>query len=412
MKSREVSAFRSFRFKIILYTLLSLLYAVTTEAILIGLIWGIGQMTRPNTNMSMNMSSAVNEIAENSEDTMQAVENVRKIGNYVPPELHQSVPAKHHVALTLCLLFTFGTFLFVLYFLLLTKKFSNYLHEITTGIKRIATGDFSTRILIQDKDEFAFIGNCLNDMADDIILLMENERKSEKIKNNLITNVAHDLRTPLTSIIGYLDLIIRDEKLDQEKKDKYMHIAYDKSLRLEKLIGDLFNFTKFSSGEMKLNLERIDIVKLMEQMTEEFYPLFQEVGLLCSFTSEEDSAVITGDGNLLARAFSNLLANAVKYGKDGKNIVIKIKQNETEVSVSIINYGEIIPEAELEYVFDRFYRVESSRNTQTGGTGLGLAIAKTIAQMHGGSIQASSSRDGTVFEMILQKGGPAGGEEK
>lgn len=297
-----------------------------------------------------------------------------------------------------------GIILFSFYFLLLTKKFSLYLKEIVWGIDKMAKGDLMTRIHIEDEGEFSIIGDRLNAMADDIRLLMENERKNEKMKNDLITNVAHDLRTPLTSIIGYLDLTIREPSMEEEKREKYIQVAYEKSIRLERLIGDLFNLIKFNSGEIKLNLAPIDLVKLMEQMVDEFYPAFQEAGLSFEFIAECDSAVVNADGDLLARTFSNVIGNAVKYGKDGKSIKIKISQTKREVCVAITNYGEVIPEADLEHVFDRFYRVENSRSLETGGTGLGLAIAKKAVLMHEGSIKASSSLEGTVFEITLKKG--------
>lgn len=310
---------------------------------------------------------------------------------------------KGYLGIGIACMLIIGIFIFMVYFLLLTKKFSVYLQELVVGIDKMAKGDLTTKIQIRDEDEFAIIGDRLNAMAADIRFFMESERRNEKIKNDLITNVAHDLRTPLTSIIGYLDLTIREPFMEDKKREKYIHVAYEKSLRLEKLIGDLFSFTKFSSGDIKLNLSSIDIVKLMEQMADEFYPAFQENNLSFEFVTECDFAVVTADGDLLARAFSNLVSNAVKYGKDGKSVRIKITQTESDVKVAIINYGEVISNDNLEHVFDRFYRVENSRNLETGGTGLGLAIAKKIVLMHNGVIRASSTLEGTVFEITLKK---------
>jgi signal transduction histidine kinase len=238
-------------------------------------------------------------------------------------------------------------------------------------------------------------------MADDIKEIMENERRSEYAKNELITSVAHDLRTPLTSIIGYLDLVSSKE-LTQDTQMKYIGIAYNKSKRLEKLIEDLFTYTKFNFGEVKPTYTEVDIVKLLNQLVDEFYPSFAECRLEYKFTTTNPSAVIKADGDLLARAFANLISNAIKYGRDGKNILIDLSKVDIGVIITITNFGDIIPKEDLERIFQRFYRVESSRSSETGGSGLGLAIAQSIIEMHGGVISAKSDSEGTVFTVMLR----------
>ena len=227
------------------------------------------------------------------------------------------------------------------------------------------------------------------------------QTKDETIKNNLITSVAHDLRTPLTSIIGYLDLVSSGNHLDEEMKKKYINIAYSKSKRLEKLIEDLFAYTKFSTGEVTVHFHEMDLVKFMEQLVDEFYPSFQEAGLCHEFTSSHNEAIIEADGDLLSRAIANLISNGVKYGKDGKSIKIELTKYIEYVTITITNYGELIPKEDLDNIFERFYRVETSRSSETGGSGLGLAIAKNIIKIHGGTITAKSDFTGTVFEVTL-----------
>jgi signal transduction histidine kinase len=243
-----------------------------------------------------------------------------------------------------------GIILFITYFLLLTKKFITYIKEISEGINQISLGNLENRIEIKNEDEFAFLAEKLNKMADDIKEIMENERRSEYAKNELITSVAHDLRTPLTSIIGYLDLVSSKE-LAQDTQMKYIGIAYNKSKRLEKLIEDLFTYTKFNFGEVKANYTQVDIVKLLNQLVDEFYPSFSECRLEYEFTTTNPSAVIKADGDLLARAFANLISNAIKYGRDGKNILINLSKEETGVVITITNFGEIIPKEDLERIF-------------------------------------------------------------
>jgi len=296
-----------------------------------------------------------------------------------------------------------GIILFITFFLLLTKKFVHYIKEILEGINQISLGNFNHRIVIKNEDEFALLSDKLNRMADDIKEIMENERRIEYSKNELITSVAHDLRTPLTSIIGYLDLVSSKE-LEQDIQRKYIGIAYNKSKRLEKLIEDLFTYTKFNFGEVMPTYSEVDIVKLLNQLIDEFYPSFAEYHLDYEFTTSCLTAVIEADGNLLARAFANLISNAIKYGRDGNKVLINLNKSETGVEISVKNYGEIIPPEDLKRIFQRFYRVESSRSAETGGTGLGLAIAHSIIEMHGGTITAKSNSEGTVLTVELNNG--------
>lgn len=351
--------FKSFRFEIVLYSLLSLFYTILTVAIL-------------HIGMYLFFRNKLNNLSE----TMSI--------------------------LGLILSIILGIVLFITYFLFLTKKFVSYMNEIVYGINEISQGNLDNRINIYNKDEFAFIAEKLNHMADDIKSLMENERRNEYAKNELITSVAHDLRTPLTSIIGYLDLVSSKE-LPLDTSKKYISIAYNKSLRLEKLIDDLFTYTKFNFGEVKAVYTEVDVIKLINQLLDEFYPSFSEHHLAYEFRTSYASALIHADGDLLARAFANLISNAIKYGINGKEIRIELDVTESYVVISITNYGNIIPEKDLNKIFQKFYRVENSRSSETGGSGLGLAIAQSIVEMHGGKIAARSDRNGTVFTVELDK---------
>ena len=293
-----------------------------------------------------------------------------------------------------------GVILFITYFLLLTRKFILYIKKISEGINEIAQGNLDHRIRIGNEDEFALIADKLNQMADDIKKIMENERRNEYANKVMITSVAHDLRTPLTSIIGYLDLV-SSKQLEEETRKKYVEVAFNKSKRLEKLIEDLFTYTKFNFGEVKPAYTEVDMVKLINQLLDEFYPSFTDNDLKYEFITSHNSAIIKADGALLARAFANLISNAIKYGKDGGEIRLDLNRNEAGVIVAVTNYGDIIPPSDLELIFMRFYRVESSRSSETGGSGLGLAIAKSIIEMHGGTIRAESDGSGTVFTVTL-----------
>ena len=295
-----------------------------------------------------------------------------------------------------------GIGVFSLTLLLLERKTMKYIGKIAMAIQNISEGDLNTQIEVVGDDEFSAMASNLNRMEADIRKLMDKERESERTKNELITNVAHDLRTPLTSIIGYLELLSSGPAISQEMQKKYIDIAYVKAKRLEKLIEDLFGFTKMNCGKIAMHVGRVDIVKLLGQLLEEFYPSFADKGLTYELTSNVPSLEITADGNLLARLFDNLINNAIKYGAEGKKVLVKVEAEEEVVSVSVVNFGYVIPEGELHLIFNKFYRVEQSRSTATGGTGLGLAIVKNIVDMHGGTISVTSDLNGTVFQVKLK----------
>ena len=294
-----------------------------------------------------------------------------------------------------------GIVIFAVTFLILQEKSIAYISRISDAVTSISEGDLNTTVEVLGDDEFSSMASSLNKMVEDIRWLMDKERESERTKNELITNVAHDLRTPLTSIIGYLELLSGKVELPPEMQKKYIDIAYSKAKRLEKLIEDLFGFTKMNYGRLSMHVSQVDIIKLLGQLLEESYPNFADKGLSYELQSNVPAKVITADGNLLARLFDNLINNAIKYGADGKRVMVKVAAGPETVTVSVTNYGYVIPAEELPLIFNKFYRVEQSRSTHTGGTGLGLAIVKNIVDMHGGTIDVKSDLNGTVFTVTL-----------
>ena len=308
---------------------------------------------------------------------------------------------KQHTAVVLLYLIL-GILLFSVTFMILQEPYIRYISRISEAVQNISEGDLNTVIDVIGDDEFSSMAANLNHMAADIKKLMEKERESERTKNELITNVAHDLRTPLTSIIGYLELLAGNQQVPADMQHKYIEIAYGKSRRLQKLIEDLFGFTKLNCGKIAMHVGQIDIVKLLGQLVEEAYPNFVEKGLSYDLQSNVPAKIINADGNLLASLYDNLIGNAIIYGADGKRVLVKIHAEGETVTVSVTNYGYVIPADELPLIFNKFYRVEQSRSSSTGGTGLGLAIAKEIVDMHGGTISVASDLNGTVFTVKLQ----------
>ena len=333
------------------------------------------------------------------------VTNVSMIARYLEESgrmgrLVQAV-LEYHTAVVLTYVIL-GLILFSVTFMILQEPYIRYISHISDAVQSISEGKLNTSIDIIGDDEFSSMASNLNKMVEDIRELMDKEREAERTKNELITNVAHDLRTPLTSIIGYLELLAGNTKIEPKLQHKYIEIAYGKARRLEKLIEDLFGFTKLNYGRISMHVTQLDIVKLLSQLLEEAYPSFVDKNLSYYFQSNVPAKMITADGNLLARLFDNLIGNAIKYGADGKRVVVKLQGGEDVVTVSVTNFGYVIPPEELPLIFNKFYRVEQSRSAHTGGTGLGLAIVKEIVDMHGGAIDVASDLNGTVFTVKLQ----------
>ena len=290
---------------------------------------------------------------------------------------------------------------FIIYFLLFIKRIVKDMTYISDRIIDIADGKSDEKIIIERQDEIGEIAGRINEMTEQINQLIKSERDALQSNKDLIACVAHDLRTPITSVKGYLDLALDTKHYDLEQRQKYVRIAQTKANRLEYLIHDLFNYTKLTSGEITLHRSKIDLVQLVEQMVEEFYPLFQEEELECTTKYNISYLEMNMDGELIARAVQNLLSNAIKYGKDGKHVYVELECLEQEVQIRVTNYGLVIPEESIKHLFDKFYRVERSRNVKTGGTGLGLNIAQEIVHLHGGRIQVTSGASGTCFTIAL-----------
>ena len=306
--------------------------------------------------------------------------------------------------LTLLALLGGGILFFCLVFWFLQRKSFSYIAALSEAMRSMAGGDLRATVHIEGDDEFSEMGENLNRLGEELRSLMEREREAEKSKSELVTNIAHDLRTPLTSIVGYLDILrSKRDSLDAGTAAHYTDIAYEKSKKLEKLINELFGFTKLSGGELVMHVSSLDLVQLLAQLLEEFYPSFVNAGLHYELIADRESLGIEGDPELLARVFENLIGNAIKYGAEGKQLRVYLATEEQSVTVRVVNYGKLIPAEELPHVFDRFYRVEQSRNAKTGGTGLGLTIAKNIVEMHRGEITVTSDWSGTAFVVRLPR---------
>ena len=240
----------------------------------------------------------------------------------------------------------------------------------------------------------------LRDIRLDVLGSKQAAAEAESKKNDLVMYLAHDLKTPLTSVIGYLTLLEECPELTTKQRAKYVDIALDKAYRLEQLINEFFEITRFDINSVSLEENRIDLNMMLSQITDEFYPMLSEKNLSVDIDIAEH-IVMFADSDKLARVFDNLLKNAVIYSYENTTIRIGARIRGNKVIIKFRNKSDVIPPEKLERLFEKFYRADSSRGTSTGGSGLGLAISKQITELHGGTIKAQSSVDYTDFTVIL-----------
>ncbi|WP_113735688.1 vancomycin resistance histidine kinase VanS [Bacillus sp. SRB_331] len=275
-------------------------------------------------------------------------------------------------------------------------KFVKYFDEINTGID----------ILIQNEDkqielsaEMEFMEQKLNTLKRTLEKREHDAKLAEQRKNEVVMYLAHDIKTPLTSVIGYLILLDEAPDMPREQKAKYVHITLDKAYRLEQLIDEFFEITRYNLQTITLTKKHIDLYYMLVQMTDEFYPQLAAKGKQVVIHASEDLTVF-GDPDKLARVFNNILKNAAAYSEDDSVIDITAGLSEDVVSIVFENVGNI-PKDKLATIFEKFYRLDDARSSDTGGAGLGLAIAKEIIVQHGGQIYAESNDNYTTFTVEL-----------
>lgn len=384
--------FKSIRTEIIVYCFFSVILAMITDIVLGGLIYTVSSTLGKKQYDKVPVSPPPGRGVRFSRHGDDLWMSTGRLVRHLSRDTLVSFMLVTVIA-TICF--------FIIYFLLFIKRIVKDMTYISDRIIDIADGKSDEKIIIERQDEIGEIAGRINEMTEQINQLIKSERDALQSNKDLIACVAHDLRTPITSVKGYLDLALDTKHYDLEQRQKYVRIAQTKANRLEYLIHDLFNYTKLTSGEITLHRSKIDLVQLVEQMVEEFYPLFQEEELECTTKYNISYLEMNMDGELIARAVQNLLSNAIKYGKDGKHVYVELECLEQEVQIRVTNYGLVIPEESIKHLFDKFYRVERSRNVKTGGTGLGLNIAQEIVHLHGGRIQVTSGASGTCFTIAL-----------
>lgn len=293
----------------------------------------------------------------------------------------------------------FGTTLIIVLSLLykLLNKIFSYVFAVSESADKLFDKNLE---YINLPPEMVEVEKKLNHFKTEAIKNERLARENEQKKDELIVYLAHDIKTPLTSMIGYLSLLSEIKDMPQEQRNRYIDIALDKSYRLEYLINELFDVARFNSEKIVLEKEEINLNLMLEQIADDFYPTLKEMNKKINFTSDEKT-ILYADPDKLSRVFNNLIKNAVNYSKENTDIDISILNKENQATVKITNKGKQIPKEKLDKIFEKFYRLDSSRTSKTGGSGLGLAIAKEIVELHGGRIYAESDMKETTFSVIL-----------
>lgn len=276
------------------------------------------------------------------------------------------------------------------------------LRHVIRRLHYIADNHFNQRINFYVRADLQKVIDSINALVDSTVQAMDEERKIERSKDELITNVSHDIRTPLTSIIGYLGLLQNKAFHSDEEHDKYVNIAFVKAKQLKSLADDLFEYTKLQSTTMQLQPQELHLFSMLEQVAASFELEAEKKNIQINVNCEPKTLAIKADPEKLVRVYNNLISNALKYGHGATKINLSAQQiDKQRVELRVENNGEPIPATSLQQIFERFYRVENSRNQATGGTGLGLAITKSIVELHHGTIRCESDQNLTSFIINL-----------
>lgn len=288
-------------------------------------------------------------------------------------------------------------FLVIFFLFSVSYWFTKYFDEISAGMDKLAEESDNEITLLPELD---FMESKLNQIKSNLEKQKKAALDAEQRKNDLVVYLAHDIKTPLTSVIGYLSLLDEASDMPLEQKAKYVGITLEKAYRLEQLINEFFEITRFNLQTIVLNKEKINLLFMLQQMADEFYPMLTPQEKQVS-VNVPDGLTLWGDADKLARVFNNILKNAIAYSYENSIIDISAKEQEKNIIITFTNQGNPIPQTKLNTIFEKFYRLDSARSTNTGGAGLGLAIAQEIISAHDGTITVESNTKNTTFTIKL-----------
>lgn len=278
---------------------------------------------------------------------------------------------------------------------------TRYFKEINQGIDALLSEDAGQ---IHLSPEMLPFERKLNTVKQTLEKQKQETALAEQRKDELVMYLAHDIRTPLTSVIGYLNLLEEEPDMPVDMRAKNVHITLDKAYRLEEMVNEFFEITRYNSRQIKLIKEPVDLYYMLIQLSDELSPVLAPHGNSVVLNADEDLTVCA-DPDKLARVFGNILKNAALYSYPDTKIIISASEADGQIVFSVQNKGNTIPKERLPSLFDKFYRLDKARMSDTGGTGLGLAIAKEIVILHGGSICAASENNTVTIIIRLPKDG-------
>ena len=280
------------------------------------------------------------------------------------------------------------------------------LAHILDYLKYIAQGHYEIRIPQTDLGEMDEVVSSINHLVDSTVRAIEEERKIEKSKDELITNIGHDIRTPLTSVIGYLGLIENQQYHSQEELARYAHVAYRKAQQMQSLVQDLFTYTATRQTTTEISPVQVQVLRFMEQLVADFELSAREKTIELRLDIRPKNLVASFDVDKMARVFHNVLSNALKYGIGAHYIELLAYQEADYIYFKVKNDGQPLDQSELEDIFQRSYRADQSRSANQPGTGLGLAIVRNIVELHHGRVYAEVEGKETIFTIEIPQKSP------
>lgn len=305
--------------------------------------------------------------------------------------LGENYPLFIGIVLLFCILLLFVIFIFA-------KRYMKPFQDIDRQLDALLSDNSSE---IHLSKELSATEQKLNALKQAMEKRLFDAQLAEQRKNDLVTYLAHDIRTPLTSVVGYLNLLDEAKDMPEEQREKYTRITLDKAYRLEKMINEFFEITRYSLQQIQLNKEKVDLCYMLVQLTDELLPVLTRNGNTSVIKMDNEDITVYGDREKLARVFNNILRNAAAYSYPNTEIVISAKEQDENVEIVFQNQGKTIPLEKQEAIFEKFYRMDDARSSDSGGTGLGLAIAKEIITLHGGTIRIKSENDTVTFIVTI-----------